>query len=112
VDQTTSTHAIVLNALAAANASAAVTKCVTSYYAAENAALAAKVRQQFAKILGDLKKQRAATLAAVQKSLEQHKQRETGGANPQMLLQDVAAAFDQMEQDVGIAQAKLLNSLR
>ena len=114
VDQATSAHAIVLNALAAANASPGLTHCVTSYYAAENAALAAKVRQQFAKILGELKKQRAATLAAMVKMLEQTQQRETGGgsANPQTLSQDVAATFDQMEQSVEVAQAKLLASLR
>src|SRR5215831_18611331 len=62
-----SRHRAVLDALAAANASAAVTHCVTSFQDAESAAFAAKVRQQFGALLDELKKQRAAALNAVQK---------------------------------------------
>jgi hypothetical protein len=88
---------------------------VTSYYAAQNAALAVTVRDKFAKIQGEIQKQRAATLSAWVKMAQQQQMREGGTTNPgttQAVTQDINAAFDQMAQSIEIAQARILASLR
>jgi hypothetical protein len=104
-----SRHATVLEVLATAHASPAVVDCVTKFQAAENAALADNIRKEIAKLLANLKKQRTATLAAVMKMAQAQ------GADPgasQDLLADVGAAFDQMQRNVEVEQAKLIAGLR
>jgi len=106
-------HRAVLDALAAANASAAVTNCVTSYQTAESAAFATKIRQEFARIFDELKKQRPAVLNAW---LKRAQQQQTGGGDnanaTQAMLTDINAVFDRMTANVEILQDKIIASAR
>ena len=102
-----SRHALVVEALATAHASPAVVDCVTKFHAAENAELEKKVRQAVAKILANLMTQREKVITATMKMAQ-----ERGAGGARQMIDDVDAAFRQMQANVELAQAKLLAGLR